>query len=233
MASTVLIIEDDETLSYLLMGLLRAEGYQVLLAADGVEGLRVVQRHHLQVVVLDVMMPRMDGWEACRQIRQISNVPIIILSHRTGELDKVRGLELGADDYLTKPVGRLEFVARVRAAERRGGLTAAPQQLVHVDERLTIDRTHNQVIVDGEEVRLTATEFRLLGCLLDNAGRISTYESLLTQIWGWEYTDEKDYLKVYVHHLRKKLEVDSQDPQYILTERGLGYRFQTSLHATQ
>lgn len=226
MASTVLIIEDDETLSYLLMGLLRAEGYQVLLAADGVEGLRVVQRHHLQVVVLDVMMPRMDGWEACRQIRQISNVPIIILSHRTGELDKVRGLELGADDYLTKPVGRLEFVARVRAAVRRGSQTALPQQLVHVDDRLAIDRTHNQVVVDGEEVRLTATEFRLLGCLLDNAGRVSTYESLLTQIWGWEYTDEKDYLKVYVHHLRKKLEENPQAPRYILTERGLGYRFQ-------
>ena len=226
MASTVLIIEDDETLSYLLMGLLRAEGYQVLLAADGVEGLRLVQRHHPQVVVLDVMMPRMDGWEACRQIRQISNVPIIILSHRTGELDKVRGLELGADDYLTKPVGRLEFVARVRAAVRRGSQTALPQQLVHVDDRLAIDRTHNQVVVDGEEVRLTATEFRLLGCLLDNAGRVSTYESLLTQIWGWEYTDEKDYLKVYVHHLRKKLEENPQAPRYILTERGLGYRFQ-------
>jgi two-component system KDP operon response regulator KdpE len=224
----VLIVEDDETLAYLLKELLSAEGYQILLATDGVEGLHLLQRHTPQIVVLDIMMPRMDGWETCRRMREISNVPILILSHRSDELDKVRGLELRADDYLTKPFGRLEFIARIRALERRGRQASATPQLVQVDDRLALDLDHSRVFVDGEEVNVTATEQRLLRCLVDNAGRVSTHESLLTQVWGWEYVGEKDYLKVHVHHLRKKLEVNPQEPQYIVTERGLGYRFRPS-----
>ena len=226
MQATILVVEDDETFGYLLGEQLKDEGYQVLMAQDGVRAVKMVLEHHPDLVLLDVLMPRMDGWEACRRIREISDTPIIMLTCRSSELDKVRGLELGADDYITKPFSRLEFVARVRAVLRRAKHPAALGDTVKVDDWLTIDRMYRQVCVDGQAEDLSAIEFKLLTCFLDNANRILTHQSLLTQVWGWEYSEETDYLKVYIHRLRQKIERDPKRPLYILTERGLGYRFQ-------
>jgi len=225
METTILIVDDDEQFSYLLGEYLMTDGYRVLCVQDGVDAVRAVEDHSIDLIVLDVMMPRMDGWEACRRIRQISDVPIIMLSCRTSERDKVRGLELGADDYIAKPVSRTEFIARVRAALRRGAYSLISKPIVEVDDRLIIDRVHCEVHADGRDVSLSPTEYRLLKCLLDNAGRVLTYKSLLTQVWGLEHADRTDYLKVHVHNLRKKIEQDPEHPHYILTEQGLGYRF--------
>jgi two-component system, OmpR family, KDP operon response regulator KdpE len=226
LSATILIVEDDKTLAHLMREDLQDEGYEVLLANDGVEGVRIIQVHGVDLVLLDILMPRMDGWEACHQIREISDVPIIILTARGDVLDRVRGLELGADDYMAKPFNSIELLARIRAALRRRSYPITEQCTIQVDERLVIDRTHHEVFVDGRAVELSAIEFKLLACLLDNAGRISTHQSLLTRVWGWEYAEETDYLKVYIHHLRKKIEPDPGHPSYILTERGKGYRFQ-------
>lgn len=222
----ILVIEDEEDLTHLLTFRFQQEGYEVLSAANGVEGLRILQQEHPHLVVLDVMMPRMNGWETCKRIREYSDVPIIMLTALGQETDKVRGLELGADDFVTKPFSMAEFVARVRAALRRGRQPLAENVTVQIDERLTVDRAQQRVVVDGQKIELSPTEFRILDCLLDNAGRILTHQSLLTQVWGWEYLDERDYLKVYIHHLRKKIEENPGKPSYIVTERGLGYRFQ-------
>jgi two-component system KDP operon response regulator KdpE len=226
MAATILIVEDDKTLAHLLREDLQDEGYEVLLAANGVEGVHMVQAQCVDLVLLDILLPRMDGWETCRRVREISDAPIIMLTAKGEVLDRVRGLELGADDYVVKPFNSMELLARVRAALRRRDYPLTEQCTVQVDDRLVIDRTHREVLVDGQSVELSTTEFRLLSCLVDNAGRISTHQSLLTQVWGWEYAEETDYLKVYIHHLRKKIEPDPSRPSYILTERGKGYRFQ-------
>jgi two-component system, OmpR family, KDP operon response regulator KdpE len=226
MMAKILAVEDDEQFSYLLGERLQDGGYQVLYARDGVEAIQMVSDHRPNLVLLDVMMPRMDGWEACRRIREISDVPIIMLSCMKSELDKVRGLELGADDYITKPISHMEFMARIRAALRRGNHSPISKEIVEVDGRLSVDRARGEVLVDDQAVELSPIEFKLLNCFLDNAGRILTHASLLTQVWGWEYADETDYLKVYVHSLRKKIEQDPKRPHYIITERGLGYRFE-------
>lgn len=223
----ILLIEDEDDIVRLLEFRFQQEGYQVLSAANGVEGLRILQQEHPHLVVLDVMMPRMNGWETCKRIREYSDVPIIMLTARGQEMDKVRGLELGADDYVTKPFSLAEVIARVRAALRRGRQPLSDTMTVQIDERLTVDRAQRQVIVNGERTELSPTEFRVLDCFLDNQGRILTHQSLLTQVWGWEYIDETDYLKVYIHHLRKKIEQNPGKPCYIVTERGLGYRFQS------
>ncbi|MGC9334417.1 MAG: response regulator transcription factor [Anaerolineae bacterium] len=225
MAATILVVEDDQQFSFLLGEQLRDQ-YDLLFATDGLEAIRVVQEQQPDLVLLDIMMPGMDGWEACRRIRQFSNVPIIIVSCRTSEIDRVRGLELGADDYIVKPISLLEFRARVAAALRRGKGPITTPHFVQVDERLTVDHGRQEAYVDGEPAGLSAIEYKLLTCLLDNAGYTCTHSSLLSQIWGWEYMDEADYLRVYIHHLRSKIEPNPQKPRYILTERGKGYRFE-------
>jgi two-component system KDP operon response regulator KdpE len=229
MEPTILLVEDDSTFRYLIAERLRDEGYAVLFAADGVEGLRVFREHQPDLVLLDVLMPRMDGWETCRCLRQFSDVPIIMLSCKTDEAEIVRGLELGADDYVTKPFGTRELLARIQAALRRRACPIVDRALVEIDDRLAVDRDRREVRVDGRAVDLSATEFRLLTCFLDNANRILTHQSLLTQVWGWEYIDQRDYVKIYVHHLRQKIEENPARPRYILTERGLGYRFHVPL----
>jgi two-component system KDP operon response regulator KdpE len=222
----ILIIEDQEEVVQLLRHQLQREGYHVLSACDGVEGLRVLQEQHPHLVLLDLMLPRMNGWETCRRIRECSDVPIIMLTAMGTEHDKVRGLELGADDYVAKPFSPAELIARVRAALRRYGYPLTENCMVRIDNRLVIDHARCRVVIDGQEVELSPTEYRILNCFLDYPDRVLTHQSLLTQVWGWEYADETNYLKVYIHHLRKKIEKDPQEPSYILTERGLGYRFQ-------
>jgi len=226
MDTKILVIEDEEHLIELLRRKLQGEGYQVLAALDGVQGLQLFHKHEPSIVLLDLMMPRMDGWETCRRIRELSDVPIIMLTALGQDLDKVRGLELGADDYITKPFSLMELSARIRAALRRYKYPRPVQRLEQIDDRLVIDRARRRAVVDGEMVDLSATEYKVLACLLDHAGCILTHQSLLTQVWGWEYAEETDYLKVYIHHLRRKIEKNPKRPFYIVTERGLGYRFQ-------
>ena len=227
MTPKILVIEDEEDLVKLLHHKLGREGYQVLSASDGVEGLRILHEQHPHLILLDLMIPRMDGWETCRQVREYSDIPIIVVSALDTVDHKCRGLALGADDYITKPFNLKELSARISAALRRYGHPSAESPMVEVDNYLLVDRARRRVATDGQWKELSPTEYRILNCLLENAGRILTHQSLLTQVWGWEYAEETDYLKVYIHHLRKKIERDPQEPCYILTERGLGYRFQT------
>jgi two-component system KDP operon response regulator KdpE len=226
MDATILIIEDEQDFVYLLRRKLQDEGYRILSACDGVQGVQVAQKQHPDLVLLDVMMPRMNGWETCRRIRELTDVPIILVTALGGDENTVRGLEMGADDYIVKPFSLAELAARIRAALRRYRQPFGSGTVVQVDDRLIVDRARRQAVVDGQAVELSAIEFKVLACFLDNAGRILTHQSLLTQVWGWEYSDQTDYLKVYVHNLRKKIEKDPRKPCYILTERGLGYRFQ-------
>lgn len=228
MKPTILIVEDAPDLVELLRCRLEKEDYGVLTARDGVEGLQLLQRHEVNVVLLDIMMPRMDGWETCRRMRELCDVPIIMLTALADEQHAVRGLELGADDYVTKPFSLLELSARIRAALRRSKQAVATNGTLKVDERLLVDLKSCQVVVEGERLELSPIEFKILSCFLDSRGQVLTHQHLLTSVWGWEYSDQTDYLKVYIHHLRKKIEPDPQRPCYILTERGLGYRFQVS-----
>jgi two-component system KDP operon response regulator KdpE len=227
MTSKILIIDDEEDFLQLMRWQLEPKGFQILTARDGVEGLQVLQEQQPHLVLLDLMLPRMSGWETCQRIREYSDVPIIMLTALSSSQDKVRGLDLGADDYLTKPFGLSELVARINAALRRSHHPLHRDPIVQIDDRLVLDRAHCQVIVDGQSVDLSPIEYRLLNCFVDSPDRILTHQSLLTQVWGWEYANETHYLKVYIYNLRKKIEPNPQEPQYILTERGLGYRFQT------
>jgi two-component system KDP operon response regulator KdpE len=226
MKQTILVIDDEEPQVQVLRLWLEGEGYRVVSAGDGLHGLQLAQEEGPDLIVLDLMMPRMDGWEACRQIRDLSDVPIIMLTAREADTDKVRGLDLGADDYITKPFSMPELAARVRAALRRYQRPLTETELIRIDDRLMLDQARRRIVVDGRRVELSPLEYRILSCLLDNADRVLTHRSLLAQVWGWEYMDETNYLKVYIHHLRQKIEKDPQKPRYILTERGLGYRFQ-------
>jgi two-component system, OmpR family, KDP operon response regulator KdpE len=221
----ILIIEDEADLIYILRHKLEREGYAVFSAQDGGRGLQMLISERPDLVLLDVLLPMMDGWETCRRIRQVSDVPIILITCLSDERDKVRGLELGADDYITKPFGLMELVARVRAVLRRRDYALTHNAVVNVDNRLTVDRQRRQAFVEGQPVSLSPIEYRILTCFLDNVDRVVTHQSLLTQVWGWEYVDETDYLKVHIHNLRKKIEEEPGDPVYIVTERGLGYRF--------
>jgi two-component system KDP operon response regulator KdpE len=225
MKQKILVIDDEESMVQLLRLGLEREGYHVLSAPDGVQGLLVLQDQWPDLIVLDLMMPRMDGWEVCRRIRECTNAPIIMLTAMGTDESKVHGLSLGADDYVTKPFGMAELVARVGAALRRYRYPLTKCMMVKVGDHFVLDRAHGHVRVDGRRVELTPIEHRILTCFLDNPDRVLTHQSLLTQVWGWEYMDDVDYLKVYIHHLRKKIERDPQRPRYILTERGLGYRF--------
>jgi two-component system KDP operon response regulator KdpE len=222
----ILIIEDDLELLHLLRRKLEEDGYEVFAAQDGLDGLQLARKHKPHLILLDLMMPRMDGWETCRGIRQISNAPILILTALNGDANKVRGLDLGADDYLTKPFSLSELTARMRALLRRSDHPAPRDDIIEIDSRLAFDRRLFQLLVNGEPVPLSPKESGLLACFLDNVGRVLTHQYLLTQVWGWEYSDEVGYLKVYIHSLRKKMELDPAHPIYILTERGLGYRFE-------
>ncbi|MGI6206872.1 MAG: response regulator transcription factor [Anaerolineae bacterium] len=220
------MIDDDPRLQRLLEFTLGQEGAEVYLASDGEEGLRAFYAHTPDLVVLDLMMPRMDGWEAAQRIRLISDVPILILTARGREEDIIKGFEIGADEYVTKPFSLRVLVARARALLRRASLPpVSDQPVTYSDDYLTVDLDKNRVTVNGEVVRLTATEYRLLAYMVSNAGRVLSARQILEKVWGWEYTDDVDYVRIYIWHLRQKLEPDPKHPKYLQTEHGIGYRF--------
>lgn len=199
--------------------------WETLAASDGEEALAVLEKEQPDLVLLDIMMPEMSGFELLKELRRFSDVPVIMLTARGNEIDKVMGLNLGADDYITKPFGHLELLARVRAVLRRAQGMPLSHELPFTSGNIHVDFERRQLSVDGQPVSLTATEYRLLYHLVRNAGQVLTHETLLARVWGREYTDEIDYLKVYISRLRNKLEKDPHNPQYILTEYGVGYWF--------
>ena len=230
MSKKVLIVDDDPTFVRLVDRILAREEYEVLKAADGREALRVLFDHKPDLVLLDVVMPTMDGWQTCSYIRDVSDVPIIILSgERVSEEDIVRGLDYGADDYLVKPVRNKELIARVKSVLRRAeqpSVRETEQATTYIDDYLTVDLDERKVVVNGERVRLTPIEFRLFAYLVENAGRVLTHKQLLEKVWGWEYTGDVDYVRIYISHLRQKIEPDLALPRNIITDPGVGYSFQ-------
>jgi two-component system KDP operon response regulator KdpE len=223
----VLIVDDEPDLRILMQRVFGREGAEVFLAADGQEGLRKVYEHRPDLVLLDVMMPNMDGWETCHRIGQLSGVPIIFLSAAGQEVDILRGFDCGAVDYVVKPFSPKELLARARVALRHGENGAQQEKATRYDDGyLSIALDQYRVQVDGEPVSLTTTEARLLAYLFQNANRVVTYNEILEHVWGWEYCDSPNYVHVYISHLRRKLEPDPSQPKYIVTERGIGYRFE-------
>ena len=225
MAEKILIIDDEDTTVELLQILLEHKGFEVVQALCADDALRKAYRTHPDLVLLDIMMPDIDGWEVCRRLRELSDVPIIFLTARTEIKDVVRGLEMGADDYIVKPYDNDELVARIRAHLRRVPKTSISEELVFDGGRFSINFLNREVCVDGEPCHMTPKEFALLSILTRNAGRVVTRQELVTEAWGTEYGDAVDSLKLYIHYLRKKIEKDPTRPEYILTSRGVGYRF--------
>jgi len=223
---TILVVDDEPRIVEAVGMNLELEGYQVSSASNGYEALQKLTEDLPDLVILDVMMPEVDGFETLRKIREVSTVPVIMLTVRGEEIDKVKGLDLGADDYITKPFNPKELVLRIRAVLRRVEMPSpVPKTEIRVDDNLSIDFSRCKVIIKGKEVHLRPTEYRLLYHLVSNAGHVLTHETLLRRVWGYEYRDEDHYLWLYITYLRKKIEDDPKHPKYILSERGIGYRF--------
>ncbi|HEX2911268.1 MAG TPA: response regulator transcription factor [Chloroflexia bacterium] len=228
MSQTVLIVDDEQKLVDLVKAIMEKEGYNVIEAHNGREAVEKVRDDLPDVVLLDVMMPEMDGFEALREIRAASNVPVIMLTVQATENDKVRGLEIGADDYVAKPFDHRELLSRVKANLRRAAMPTSVSKsegLVKVDDDLQIDFDKREVIAKGKHQKLRPTEYKLLYHLVSNAGKLMSHEQLLTKVWGREYRDDEQLLRLYITYLRQKIEPDPGHPKYILNERGLGYRF--------
>jgi len=221
----ILIIDDNPDLLRVVQLCLARENYEVFTAQNGKEGLQRTYSTQPDLVILDVMMPGMDGWDVLSRLREMSDVPVIMLTAKGREADIVRGLSLGADDYMTKPFGAAELIARVQALLRRNRMPAAQRVTRYQDNGLLIDLERHEVRVKGTPVDLTPTEFRLLSVLVQNAGKVVPHHTLLTKVWGEEYAKEVHYLKLYIRYLRQKLEDSASNPRYILTEWGVGYRF--------
>lgn len=226
-AKRILVVDDEARMIGFIRMNLELEGYQVLEAHTGLEALEMIRTQLPDLVLLDVMMPELDGFETLRMLREFSSIPVIMLTAKGEEDDKVYGLELGADDYVTKPFGSRELSSRVRAVLRRAEApSASPEEAVlRIDDRLSVDFNRREVIVAGEHIKLRPTEYRLLYHLIENAGWTVPHEQLLAKVWGYEYRDETHYVRLYVNYLREKIEEDPSNPKYILTERGVGYRF--------
>jgi len=226
----LLLVDDDVTLIKALEMYLTRSGYQVHTASNGVEGLRQLFTLRPDLVVLDVMMPELDGWETCRRIREMSTVPVIMLTARGQESDRVMGLRIGADDYVPKPFSLKELDARIEAILRRTQRREVAEKppVLYVTDDLVIDSERWEVRREGERLDLTSTELRLLFFLAENAGRVLSHRQLLEKVWGPEYADNTNYTKLFVWRLRQKIEQDPAKPKYILTERGIGYRMATT-----
>jgi two-component system KDP operon response regulator KdpE len=218
----ILIVDDEPGLRELVRINLEHEGFAAIQAANGLDGLAAVREQQPDLVILDVMMPDMDGWETCRKLREFSAIPVLMLTARAQSSDIVTGLDSGADDYLLKPFNMDELMARIRALLRR---VPSPNRPVAAGNgEITIDKQKREVLVRNELVDLTPTEYDLLLLLAENAGTVLNHETLLHGVWGQEYTKDNDYLKVYIWHLRRKIELDPRDPKLLLTEWGVGYR---------
>lgn len=225
--SKILIVEDEEALSDPLAFLLGREGFQTIVVDNGLDALPAFDREGADLVLLDVMLPGMSGMEVCRKLREVSSVPIIMLTAKDSELDKVLGLELGADDYVTKPYSARELIARIRAVLRRRSAetdSATESVLQGGPVRMGIDR--HVVTVNGEEISMPLKEFELLEILLRNVGRVMTRGQLIERVWGADYVGDTKTLDVHIKRLRSKIEPDSSAPQYVVTVRGLGYKFE-------
>lgn len=229
MAKKILVVDDEPAQIRLADQVLTHHGYEVLKASSGQEALRIIFEQKPDLVLLDVVMPGIDGWQTCSRIRDVTDIPIIMLTgKRNTEDDVVRGLDYGADEYLCKPLGNRELVARVRAALRRAERPSyldEKKKTLFTDNYLTVDVPERKVTVNGERIKLTPREFRLLALLVENSGRVLSHQQVLEDVWGWEYIDDVDYVRIYISHLRQKIELDSSQPKYILTEPGVGYYF--------
>ena len=222
----ILIVDDELRMRRFIRMNMELEGYQVIEAENGLQALDQIRQFNPDLAVMDVMMPEMDGFETLKLLREISTMPVILLTVRDDEEDITRGLALGADDYITKPFSPRVLTSRVAAVLRRAHWPAPPPRTVlRIDDRLSIDFNRHQVIVNGERIDLRPTEYRLLNHLIQNAGWVVPHDTLLAKVWGYEYRDETHYLRLYINYLRKKIEEDPANPHYILTERGVGYRF--------
>jgi two-component system KDP operon response regulator KdpE len=225
----ILVVDDEPAQLRLAEQVLSSNGYGVIKAGSGEEAIRLLYENKPDLVILDVLMPGIDGWQTCRCIREASDAPVIMLTgKRNAEDDIVRGLECGADEYLAKPVGNREMLARVKAALRRADTPIKPRgrkNILFSNEYLTVDVAERKVTVKGERLKLTPREFRLLALLVENTGRIMSHQQVLENVWGWEYIDDVDYVRIYISHLRQKIESDPSQPKYILTEPGVGYYF--------
>ncbi len=223
----MLVVDDEPRMARFIRMNLEVEGARVSEARDGLKALEKVREELPDLVLLDVMMPEMDGFETLREIRKVSDVPVIMLTVRADEEDRIRGLDLGADDYLVKPFSPRELVSRINAVLRRVSISAHAEEeaLVKVDDYLSIDFRTREVIVEGQHIKLRPTEWRLLYHLVANAGWVMTHDMLLSKVWGPEYRGADHYVRLYINYLRQKIEPDPSNPRYILTERGVGYRF--------
>jgi two-component system KDP operon response regulator KdpE len=232
MYKKILVVDDEPVQLRLVEQILSGNGFSVIKAGSGEEAIRVYYENKPDLVILDVLMPGIDGWQTCRCIREVSDVPVIMLTgKRNSEDDVVRGLECGADEYLAKPVGNRELLARVRAAVRRSENSSSARtgrKISFSNDYLTVDIAERKVTVNGERLKLTPREFRLLALLVENSGRIMSHQQVLEKVWGWEYINDIDYVRIYISHLRQKIESDPSQPKYILTEPGVGYYFSGS-----
>lgn len=223
----ILVVDDEPRMIDFIRMNLELEGFHVSEARNGIDALDSLRTQLPDLVILDIMMPQLDGFETLRMMREFSSIPVIMLTAKGEEDDKVRGLELGADDYITKPFSPRELAVRVKAVLRRSDMPGGPpsEAILKIDDYLSVDFNQREVVVNGEPVKLRPTEYRLLYHLIENAGWTVPHEQLLAKVWGYEYRDEAHYVRLYVNYLREKIEPDPSRPRYILTERGVGYRF--------
>jgi len=222
----ILVADDDPSILRLLSANLKARGYEVISCTDGEETLQMVEKEFLDLIILDIMMPKLDGIEVCRRIRTWNKIPIIMLSARGDEKDKVRCLEIGADDYITKPFGMAELLARISTALRHAQSTKVdmPASSTFVSGDMEINFASHTVKVAGKQVRLTPTEFALLQELATNSGKVLTHRLILQRVWGEEYHSEREYIRVFIGRLRRKIEPDPDNPRHLLTIPGVGYQ---------
>jgi len=222
---TILIVDDDPKVVRLVSNILEAVGYRVIFATDGQTALETVSLENPDLILLDIMLPQLDGFEVCREIRTFSSLPVIMLTSKAQEADKIKGFDLGADDYLTKPFSAKELMARIKAVLKRCGSHREKEPQHHSYGDLKIDPARRKVSLKNQEVKLTPTEFKLLQYLANQADKVVQHEELLSEIWGSEYRNDIDYLRTYIKNLRHKIGDDSTNPRYIKTISGVGYTF--------